>query len=463
MEKEIDHINFDNHIERNWFDQLKQYTFSYFQNLPSKKGFSQPPPNFEDSIKANASIGEATTFSEILEFITKTLDEGGIQAASGNHCGYIPGGGLFENAVGNFIACVGNYYSGVAFASPIAVELENEVIRWACNAVGYPECAKGNITSGGSIANLTALTVAKKSLGISSKNISSCCIYLGEHTHHSIVKALNVTGLNEMVIRRITLNQQLKMDIDTLQYQIEKDKEQQLLPAIIVSSAGTTNAGAVDDLPLINDIAVSNNMWHHSDAAYGGFFVLTETGKKLLNGLSQANSITLDPHKGLFQSYGSGMVLFKDGNLLAEIFSEKADYMRDTFGTINAPADLSIELSRPFRALPLWFSLKAHGVAKFEAALDEKLQLIMYTYTALKELDFILGPVPQLSVLLFRLKENEKTEDLLKSIHENCSVFLSSTHSFSQLWIRVAILSHRTSKKEIDDLLCFLRKWIQNH
>lgn len=463
MEKEITHINFDNHIEKMWFEQLKQYTFSYFQSLPTKRGYSQSPADFESSVKTNASIGEATTFSEILEFITETLNEGGIQAASGNHCGYIPGGGLFENAVGNFIASIGNYYSGVAFASPSAVELENEVIQWTCRTVGYPESAKGNITSGGSIANLTALTVAKKTLNISSENVTSCCIYMGEHTHHSVIKALNITGLNEMVIRRIELNQQLKLDIDALRSQIEKDKENNLTPVIIVSSAGTTNAGAIDNLSEINEIVASNNMWHHCDAAYGGFFVLTKTGKKLLDGISQADSITLDPHKGLFQSYGSGMVLIKDGNLLLETFNEKADYMRDTFSNLHAPSDLSIELSRPFRALPLWLSLKAHGVSKFEAALDEKFQLIMYTYEALKEMDFIMGPVPQLSVLLFRLNENERTETLLRSIHNNCSVFLSSTQSSAHLWIRVAILSHRTSKKEIDDLLRFLRKWIQNH
>lgn len=453
---EIPHINLDSNIKNNWFELLKQYTTRYFENLPSKKGYTAPTPNLEDSVKDAASIGAESSFEEIIAFATSLLDTNGLHAASGNHCGYIPGGGLFENAIGNFLASIGNYYSGVSFASPGAVALENEVISWVCSLIGYNKNANGNITSGGSMANLTALTVARKVKGISSKNINHCCIYLGEHTHHSILKAINVTGLDEMLLRKITLNNQLQLDIEVLQQQIEKDITAGLTPSIIVSSGGTTNAGAVDELSAINELSIKHAMWHHCDAAYGGFFVLTKTGKSLLAGLSQTDSITLDPHKALFQSYGSGIVLVKHGHLLANTFCENADYMRDTITNTLSPADLSIELSRPFRALPLWISLKAHGVHKFSAALEEKLQLTQYVYNALIEMGFVVGPKPHLSVLLFRLEDNSKTEELLNDIHENCQVFLSSTHSATHLWIRVAILSHRTSRKEIDEFLKFL-------
>lgn len=459
---EIPHINFDNNVKTDWIEQLKQYTIQYFQNLPKKDGYTKPFESSENHNEDIARIGKVFDFSEILNFITKTLDQSGLQAASGNHCGYIPGGGLFENAIGNYIASIGNYYSGVAFASPGAVALENEVLKWVCSIVGYDEKARGNITSGGSVANLTALTVAKKNLGVTSKNITKCCIYLGEHTHHSVNKALNVTGLNEMVVRRISLNKYLQMDVDLLQKQIDEDIKLELLPSIIVSSAGTTNAGAVDNLSVINELSKKYNVWHHCDAAYGGFFVLTKICQPLLKDLPQADSITLDPHKGLFQSYGSGLVLVKNGELLANTFSEEADYMRDTVSTTNSPADLSIELSRPFRALPLWLSLKIHGVSKFSNALEEKIKLTVYTYSEIKKMGFILGPKPQLSVLLFRLEENDKTERLLKSIHENCSVFLSSTHNSTHLWIRVAILSHRTSFNEINSLINFLSNWKYN-
>ena len=455
----IRHINFDNNIETNWFELLQQYTTQYFDNLPLKKGYSFPPSNLKESIKNTTCIGEVTSFEEIIAFVANCLDTNGLQAASGSHCGYIPGGGLFENAIGNFVTSIGNYYSGVSFASPGAVALENEVLNWVCGIVGYDKNAKGNITSGGSLANLTAITVAKKAKEITSKNIENCCIYLGEHTHHSVLKALKVSGLDEMRIRKIGLNKFLQLDIDKLQQQIEEDLSAGFNPVIIVSSAGTTNAGAIDDLSAINELSNKHSLWHHCDAAYGGFFVLTDDGRNQLNGLAQAHSITLDPHKGLFQSYGSGIVLVKNGELLANTFSEEADYMRDTLSDTFSPSDLSIELSRPFRALPLWVSLKAHGVAKFSEALEEKLQLTAYAYQSLKKMGFIIGPKPQLSVILFRLDDNDKTERLLKSIHNTCSVFLSSTHSSSHLWIRVAILSHRTSKKEVDTLLSFLSEW----
>ncbi len=459
----IPHINFDNNIENNWFEVLEQYTKQYFERLPSNKGYSPPPLNVIDVLENGGGIGEGTSLEAVLAYIDHFIDPYGIQATSGNHCGYIPGGGLFENAFGNFISNIGNYYSGVSYASPGAVALENEILNWVCQIVGYNKNAKGNITSGGSIANLTALSVAKKAKGITSTNMATSCVYIGEHTHHSVIKALLVTGLNEMTLRKIKLNKFLQLDINNLQQQIVKDLSNGLEPCIIVSSAGTTNAGAIDNLKIINELSKKHCLWHHCDAAYGGFFTLTKSKKTVLSGLSEADSITLDPHKGLFQSYGSGIVLVKSGELLAKTFSEKADYMRDTISNTYSPADLSIELSRPFRALPLWMSLKIHGVSKFSNALEEKLQLTEYAYREIKKLGFILGPKPELSVILFRLDKNHETEKLLKSIQRNCSVFLSSTHSTTNLWIRVAILSHRTSLGEIKTLVSFLNNWISKN
>lgn len=455
---DIAHVDFDNNIKTDFFNHLEQYTTDFFNSLPKKKGFNnthQVEPNVKNFLK----VDNPATFQETLGFIQSCLDNSGIQAASGNHCGYIPGGGLFENAIGNFISSIGNYFSGVSFASPVAVQLEQEVINWACRLVGYSPNANGNITSGGSIANLTALSVAKKAKDISSKNVLQCCIYMGEHTHHSIRKALHITGLYEANIRVISLNDKLEIDIDKLKQSIEQDLSENLIPSIVISSAGTTNAGVIDDLSKISQIAQEHGIWHHCDAAYGGFFVLSNLANPFLKNITASDSITLDPHKALFQSYGSGMILIKKGAELANAFSEKADYMRDTIEANLAPSDLSIELSRPFRALPLWLSLKLHGQNKFALALDEKLQLTQFVYRRLEQLGFIVGPKPKLSVMLFRTHSNSLTEKLNIDIQEHCPVFLSSTESSTHIWIRIAIVSHRTSEIEIKSLLSFLDDW----
>lgn len=457
----VNHEDFDlnSSDRRNLLEAVRDFTDLLYNHIEHSKGYSGPTEQTETPENLLNPAAQ-DTYSNLMDFIDKHLNNSGINAASGRHIGYIPGGGLLESAIGNYIASLGNYYSGVSHAAPVAVEIENSIIQWTGELMGYPKGFLGNIASGGSIAHLTALYTAKNAMGIDAENVRSQSIYFSSETHHSIYKALKVTGLNECKIRIISVNESYCLNTQVLKEQVESDIKNGIKPFLIISNAGSTNSGAVDDLSFVSDIAKQHKIWHHVDAAYGGFMNLTNRGKKLFKGISDSDSMILDPHKGLFQSYGLGIVLVKNGQHLRNAFTEHADYMRDAeTDEPLSPADLSIELTRPFRGLGMWMALKIHGVDKFARALDQKLDLAEMFYHRIKEMGFETGPKPQLSVVLFRLDNDDLNTQLIQAIHSSCMAFISSTNYGEKLWLRIAVLSHRTTREHIDELIDFISDW----
>lgn len=444
-------------------DTLSNYANDFYESLPNHKAYNADyAPSEKDAF---LEFSEPTDLESILEYVTDRIDSKGLNAASGGHLGYIPGGGIFEGAMGDFIAAVGNQYAGVFYASPGAVRLENSLIKWAGKLVGYKEGFAGNLTSGGSMANLIAIATARKAKNISSAQVPKAVVYTTRQTHHSLLKALRINGLHECVLRVIPTDAHYRINLEELEKAIKQDKKDGLLPFLIISNAGSTDVGAVDPLRKVSAIAKEFNLWHHVDGAYGGFFLLTDYGKKKLDGIELADSVILDPHKGLFLPYGSGIVLIKDENLLLQTFSQEANYMQDVklSNSELSPSDLSPELSKHFRGMRMWLPLKIHGLQKFANALDEKLLLARYLNQQLKELGFETGTEPDLSVVLFRLAPdkgaNELNKQIVADIHANCRVFISSTTIGGVFWLRAAILSFRTHLKQVDELLAFLKTY----
>ncbi len=232
---------------------------------------------------------------------------------------------------------------------------------------------------------------------------------------------------------------------------------------MIFASAGTTDLGAVDPLDEIAGIARKYDLWFHVDAAYGGFFLLTEHGKKVMKGI-----VRFESHKGLFLPYGTGAVLVKDGKKLFESQHMMANYMQDTLKATEewSPADLSPELSKHFRGLRMWLPLQLLGIAPFRAALDEKLLLTRYFYQEIQKIEGIeIGPEPELSILFFRYipasgDANEFNKELVDYIHRDGRVFLSSTHINGTVYLRLAVLHFRTHLEEIDLILSVIHEGI---
>ncbi len=436
-----------------------KFANNFINSISKSKAFNSYPQSDKDENNLFEIGAEPQKINEILDFFKEHVVETGLNPASGSHFGYIPGGGLYSSALGDYLAAVTNRFAGVFYASPGAVKMENALIEWGGNLIGYAKGFSGNLTSGGSIANLIALYTAKKSKKITSKNLINSVIYCSQQTHHSIYKAINIVGLEECILRRISLDQSYRLSASELKNQIDKDIEAGLNPFLVIGNAGSTDVGAIDPLDEIALICKTFSIWFHVDAAYGGFFMLTALGKSKLSGLENADSVILDPHKGLFLPYGSGMVLVKEKVHLLNANKYSANYMQDATAKAHfSPADLSPELSKHFRGLRMWLPMKLYGPGVFSFYLEEKLQLTTYLHRGLKQLGFKIVCEPDLTVIAFRLETNEHPDNkmnkaILEYILGEGRVFLSSTVLEGHFTLRAAILSFRTHKKEVDQLL----------
>ena len=403
-----------------------------------------------------------------MELLAANVDTPGLNPASGGHLGYIPGGGIYYSALGDYLADVFNRYAGIFYASPGAVRMENMLIRWMNSIVGYPETAAGNLTSGGSLANLIAIVTARDACGIKSENMTRSVIYLSEQAHHSIDKAIRIAGLRECVVRHLPLDEKYRIIPDELDKQIDNDRSDGLNPFLIIASAGTTDVGAIDPLAAIGEISKRHGLWYHIDAAYGGFFVLTDEGRDKLKGIDTSDSLVIDPHKGLFLPYGLGVVLVKNAQALRESHRYMANYMQDAASSTDeaSPADLSPELTKHFRGLRLWLPLMLHGVAPFRACLEEKLLLAKYFHAEVRKLGFESKIEPELSVVTYRWlpktgDANTFNKVLLQTVVADGRVFISSTMLDGEFTLRFACLAFRTHLSTVDMLLSVLKTEVQ--
>ncbi|HEY7700626.1 MAG TPA: aminotransferase class V-fold PLP-dependent enzyme [Vicinamibacteria bacterium] len=402
---------------------------------------------------------EPRPLSLLLEHLRRDVDRPGLNPASGGHLGYIPGGGLYASSLGDYLAAVTNRYSGVFFASPGAVRMENMLLDWMSGLVGYPRStAGGNLTSGGSIANLMGVVAARDAHGIRSRDVERAVIYATEQAHHSVTKAIRIAGLADAVERLVPLDERYRMRAQALERAIESDRANGRIPFLVIASAGTTDTGVVDPIEDIAVICGKENLWLHVDGAYGGFFVLCEPGRKALGRLDGSDSLVMDPHKTLFLPYGSGAVLVRDRTKLLESHHYTANYMQDALRARDelSPADLSPELTKHFRGLRLWMPLLLHGLAPFRAALEEKVLLARYFHERLSERPgFEVGPYPDLSVVIFRYRPAHGDADafnqkLVEAIHEDGRVFLTSTILDGRFTLRLAVVSFRVHLETID-------------
>jgi aromatic-L-amino-acid decarboxylase len=375
---------------------------------------------------------------------------------------YIPGGGLYTAAVAEFLAQGLNRYVGLWQPSPAVVQLEENVTRWLCDLFAFPpETSQGVLTTGGSLANLSAVVTARHAkLG---HDFLDGTYYVTDQAHGSNTKAATIAGFGPDALRIVPTDAELRMDADALVAMIAEDRAAGKRPFLVIGAAGTTNTGAVDPLDAIADVATRDGLWFHVDAAYGGFFVLTDRGRARFAGAERADSITLDPHKGLFLPYGTGGLIVRDRTAMRDAHFEGAAYLQDLppAGDLPNYNELTPELSREMRGLRVWWPLALHGVSAFRDALDEKLDLTERAYGALAVDPAIeVGWRPQLSVVAFRLRDRDEAANraLLDRINASKRVFLSSTLIGREYWLRICIVSHRTHADRIDECTTIVRE-----
>ena len=447
-------------------DRVMRRVAEHIDTLPQ-----QPASNSEEGARVARELAEKLPESgQPLDDVLRTVfDEAApisYNTAGPGYLAYIPGGGVPASAVASLIADAVNRYVGVWLAAPGFVQLEVNVVRWFCEIVGLPASAGGILTTGGSLANFTALVTARRER--MPENFLCGTVYTSDQTHHSVVKAAMLAGLPERNVRVVPTNDRYQVRLEEMAQRVQQDRAQGLEPFMVVGNAGTTNTGAVDDLEGLADLAVQEGVWLHIDAAYGGFFMLTERGRRVLRGIERADSVTLDPHKGLFLPYGNGSLLLRDPQALRRAHSTDADYMpamQDDWDLVDF-CQLSPELSRDFRGLRVWLPIKLHGIAAFRRSLDEKLDLAEWATEELRAMPGMqILAEPQLSLVVFRLAPpdrgegelNDLNRQLLDGINRRKNVYLTATTLEDRFALRICVLSFRTHRDRMEQCIADIR------
>ena len=445
---------------RKLLDQVVDYLVEVVDRLPDRPVLDDDGVGelLVDPALRSRPPEDGTPLPDLLGRIDRAANKG-ITAASPGLMAYIPGSGLISSAVADLIAGVLNRYTGQAGPAPGLVAMEQDVLRWIADLFDLPATAAGTLTPGASAATLSAVATARTAM--LPPDFLRGTAYVTAHTHLSFAKAMRLAGFPPKATRVVPTDDRHRMDVGALRAMVADDRAAGLQPFCVVGTAGTTNTGVIDPLAELAEVAGAERLWFHVDAAYGGFFQLTDRGRARMTGIERGDSIVLDPHKGLFVPFGSGCLLVRDGALLRAAHSgEPAAYLRDLDGAgLPDYSDYSIDLTRGFRGLRLWLPLHLHGVAAFRAALDEKLDLAEWLYAELSAIDGVevLGR-PSLSTVTMRLADDEATGELLRRISAEGRVLPSSTTIDGRTVIRFCVLNHRTDATRVAEAADAVRR-----
>ena len=393
--------------------------------------------------------------TDVLPFVARISHPG--------YLAFIPGEGTWPGALGDLIASALNVDTcwWLGASGPSALELV--VLDWFRQWVGYPEEAAGVLVSGGSAANLTALACAREAR-IGSMN-EQAVVYMSDQTHSSVARAARALGFRPDQVRIIPTDQQARIRPEALRSAIAADRVARRRPLIVIANAGTTAAGAVDPFPELAEICREHGIWMHVDGAYGAFACLSERGQAALAGMELADSITLDPHKWLYQPIELGALLVRDGSALRSGFEISPDFLKDVEAVereVNF-SDLGLQLTRSSRALKLWISLRYFGVAAFRKAIDTCIDLALHAQTVIEaspELE-LMSPA-SLGVVTFRRHPRGVDDEtilervnagLAERIEEGGEVFISTGRVRGRYVLRLCILNHSTTRVEVDRAL----------
>jgi len=411
------------------------------------------------AMRAPVPPPDGTPFETVLRQLFDEWIPRSFNCASPGYLAFIPGGGLYPAALADFIADGVNRFTGIWQAAPALVQLEANALDWFRDWMQFPATARGLLTTGGSMANFNAIVCAReRHLG---PRIRDGVLYTSTEAHHSVAKSAKLAGILPDRVRTIPADVHFRMRVDELDAAIRRDRADGLVPFIVVSNAGTTNTGAVDPLEAIGLLCGREGLWHHVDGAYGAFFHAVPALRPLLAGLPAADSLTLDPHKGLFLPYGTGALLVRDARALRAAHQATAGYLPEMPDAeeFYDPSQHGPDLSRGFPGLRVWLSITLLGAARVLAAIAEKRALAVDAEERIRRIPrIVIDAPPQLSLFAFHVEwpgasqaeQNEATRDLLDRVTARGHVMLTGCQVGGRFLGRVCVLSFRTRQRQID-------------
>ncbi|MFW9993163.1 MAG: pyridoxal phosphate-dependent decarboxylase family protein [Candidatus Odinarchaeota archaeon] len=381
---------------------------------------------------------------------------------------FVPGPSNFIGAMADALVSGFNVFAGTWLEGSGPAEIEMVTIDWLCQLCGLPESASGLFVSGGSVANLTALAIARHvKLG---DRIQNAVVYYSDQTHSSIDKGLFLLGFEPSQLRKIPTDESYALNLEHLENEVARDQQEDRIPFCVIANAGTVNTGTVDPLPELADFCSKNGLWLHADGAYGAAAVLSDRGRSLLDGLGRVDSLSLDPHKWLFQPYEIGCILVKSGNWLKETFQILPEYLQDVPRTeeeVNY-CDRGIQLTRKFRALKLWMTIKAFGLESFSKAITRGMELAEKaekTITSFSNWEVVTQK--GLAIVTFRYvpegfsseELNKMNRKLVEKMIGDGFAMVSTTELRGNTVLRLCTINPRTTEKDIQETVEMLSRF----
>jgi glutamate/tyrosine decarboxylase-like PLP-dependent enzyme len=414
-------------------------------------GAKLPAPDATFFLQAEGPPEQAGDPSELLTHLKREVFPNNLHLDHPRFFAFVPSPGNFVSTMADALASGFNVFAGTWLSGSAAASMELLVIEWLRRFCGLPETAGGLLTSGGSAANLIGLVAARES--ISPDNVSRATVYYSDQTHSSNERALFVIGFKPEQCRKIPCDAEFRLPLGALASAVAADRAAGMQPLCVIANAGTTSTGAVDPLDELADFCRTEKLWLHADGAYGAAAVICERGREKLRGLERVDSLSLDPHKWLFQPFECGCVLVRDRTLLRSAFRVTADYLREVHresAEVNL-ADHGFQLTRGFRALKLWLSINTFGMAAFRAAVSRGFALAVIAERELRTKPGweILSPA-QMGTVCFRFGAEDAVQTrIVDAMLREGYAFLTSTKLKGATCLRLCTINPRTTDAEM--------------
>jgi glutamate/tyrosine decarboxylase-like PLP-dependent enzyme len=452
--------------------QMVDDVMAYFQSVRDRPAWQPVPAQVAERLTAPAPQDPAGARAAYEEFRRDVLPYA-MNTSHPRFWAWYMGSGTVLGALAELLAATIN--PNLGGGNHVAPLVESQVIAWIRDMVGFPERASGLLTSGASMANFTALTVARnKACGydVRSEGVLAApgplTAYASSEIHSCNQKAIETLGLGTDGLRRIPVQADYTLDLVALQKQVAADREEGRVPFCVIATAGTINTGAIDDMNAIADFCARERLWFHVDGAIGAVAILADNVREQLSGMERADSIALDLHKWMHIPFEAGCVVIRDASAHRDSFALVPEYLQrkeDGRGMASGSmwfSDYGLQLTRQFRALKVWMSIKEHGLARFGRMIARNVEQARYLESRLQQTEKleVVAPIG-LDIVCFRYNPgglgtealNQLNQSLLVALQESGLAAPSYTTLHDNYCLRVAISNHRSRFEDFDALL----------
>jgi glutamate/tyrosine decarboxylase-like PLP-dependent enzyme len=444
---------------------------AYFESLPMRAvQLPVEQRTFEplhDSLPETGALDSSVDVDSLSQFLrdtaTQLIDEG-FHVPAANYFGLMNPTPTYAGVLAEALVAALNPQLATMARSQLASKIEAETVRWIGERFGWQQPFDGTFTSGGNEANFSGLALALAHHfptaiedGVASIGAQPI-VYASAEAHHSLDKSVGLLGLGRKALRRVTVTDRIQLDLDALQRSIREDGAAGLKPFCVVATAGTTNSGAIDDIPALAELCQRENLWLHLDGAYGASAAFSDTYRHLVRGIELCDSVTIDPHKWLAMPFAAGVILTRHREALQQAFGVSTPYMPKT--AAGVPTDnfkVSTQWTRRMNSLKLWLTLKLHGRLAYERHIDRQMALAASFAERIRSSDrFELTAPMFVPILNFRLKSADDVTrrhlELIDRVTRDGHRWISETRVGNQSVLRMMVISYLTGEEQLAEL-----------